>query len=241
MIARKHIKVEADTFPQQSSIFKYKGEHIIFDMDVKQLVQQAFIPVYGIKGIMFDLHLTNIGKSSHREDKTDTQILANITLGFSGERAGLATTFELHSYNNQNNELRRQTLKILEPHPYPLMNMDNKTLRHLGIKESTQQSFGQPVEVNEQIIVAEQTFIITLHYWNLTSLPAWFLLRNDNALISGQAKGLTKDELFYLLEQCVVVNNQEQLLHQYQQELEHYLALSGWERKGGDEPATRPD
>ena len=85
---------------------------MIFGMDVKQLVQQAFIPVYGIQGNMFDLHLTNIGKSSHREDKTDTQILANITLGFSGERAGLATTFELHSYNNQNNELRRQTLKF---------------------------------------------------------------------------------------------------------------------------------
>ncbi len=193
-----------------------------FDMNVQAQIQQASISVYGITGNFFDLKLTGIGKSSRRESQGSPEIPISIMLSFSGRHAGLV--LDLHSYNIYDSKSRHQTLKIGQPHPYPPLSMDNKTLQYFRLDGNAQKLLGLPTKIVEQIMVMEQVFTLEMHYWELVPHPAWFLLHNEEALVFGQTLGFVKDELFQLFQRLIVVNTYEQLIQQYQQELDRHIS-----------------
>ena len=192
--------------------------------NVKELVQQPIIPVYGVADSFLGLMLTSIGKSFRGGDTDEKQILTTITLGFSGKHTGLATSLNLHSSNSGDRETRNQFLKMLQPHPHPHMSMDNRTLRLFQFDEDARKYIGQPTKRVEQItLINHHLFTLETHHWSLPPQPAWFLLQNKDELFFGDALGFTKDELFQVLQQCAIVNNREQTLHLYQQELDQHI------------------
>ena len=191
-----------------------------FNMDIRELVQQSMISVYGIKENFLSLKLITIGQSFVGGNESGGRTLSTILLGFSGVHNGLVTLLDLHSCNSYDKETRRRTLRILQPHPYPSMNMDNRTLRFFGFDEHTQTLLGQSTKIVEQVAIADHFFALEMHHWEMLLRPAWFLLQNENELLFGQALGFTKDELFQILQRCIVVNSDEQVIQQYQQELD---------------------
>ena len=195
-----------------------------FSMNVRELVQQSVIPVYGVVENSFGLKLTSIGQSFVGGNRGGVRVASTVMLGFSGSHTGAVTLFNIHSCNSYDKETRDRTLRVLQPHPYPPMNMDNSTLRLFGFDEHTQKLLGQPIKIVETIALADRLFTLEMHYWELLLRPAWFLLQNKHELFFGQALGFTKDELFQILHQCSVVNSRERIIYQYQQELDQFFS-----------------
>lgn len=134
------------------------------------------------------------------------------------------TLLHLYSCNNHDSRTRSQVLQMMESHSSSSQRMDTKTLRFFQIDETTQKSLGQPTKLVEHLTIMDQTVTAELHYWDHFPQPAWFLLQNEQTLFYGQALGFTREEIFRIFQQCIVVNDNEQTIQQYQKELDDHLS-----------------
>jgi hypothetical protein len=197
---------------------------MLMNMDVREVVQQPIIPVYGVVEQFRGLQLITIGKSFRSGNKDGNQVSTTITLCFSAERRpGTPIAINIHSCNSQDEQTRENTLKMLNPLQPPRPNKDSQVLRTFRFDESEQRRLGSPINTVEQITIAQRNFSAEVHAWNLSPRPAWFLLQNEDALFFGESLGLSKDELRQVLEHCVEVNHRVEILHQYQLELDWHV------------------
>ena len=197
---------------------------MLLNMNVQEIVQQAVIPVYGVIGKAFELQTVSIGKSFRKVDHTNEQLLTSVTLGFLSEYTrGKPVVVNLHSYNNHDEETRRNTLHMLQQPPLPQLSMDARTLRLFRFNEGQLRQLGKPDVITMNETIAEQYFSTEIHHWPLASQPSWFSLVNTDRLLLGETLGLSKDEVMMLFQQCIVINDHLDIINQYQQELDQYL------------------
>jgi hypothetical protein len=193
-------------------------------LGLQELAQQITFSVYGLTGNPFRLQLSSIGKASEGGNSGGQQRLTAVTLGFLAERdTGHAIVVHLHSHNGHHEKTRTNIMRVLQLPSHHPASMDYRTLRIFRFDEEQKQRLQQPTVVTEQIIVAEQPFSTEIHYWGNPPQPAWFLLVNQDDIIAGQLLGLSLSELHLLLHNLSPINNRQDIINQYQRELDDYL------------------
>ncbi|QBD80394.1 hypothetical protein EPA93_32250 [Ktedonosporobacter rubrisoli] len=189
------------------------------ERDLQTLVKQAKFPVYGLAGNPHNLTLHSIGTSWLPNEQA---ILNSISLGFSiDDTPHPPIRVDLTSYYAQDEYTWSTFIQLVPPHR-PEFSLDHSALSSLQVPAKQRAHLGEPLVSIDQMSIASLTFSREIHHWPLPPLPAWFRLINEQSILFGEVLGLTRDELQSLLSSCIVVNERQDLLAQYQSEFQRF-------------------
>lgn len=188
----------AERFTQQ-----YMDEQYRFR--IPDLVRLPSFPVYGVFDNVFDFSLCSLGVCGDVWEG-----ISNISFVFSSTR---------YPQVRENFAVSSSDVRERNIHYDPELAVTN-LFGSYRLNEEEREQAGNPSTWEGGMIIDDVTFTGEILHWPHPYQLSHFRLKSEKALLSGHAFGPSLDELFHLLKGLRVINEQEDLLAQYQRELD---------------------
>lgn len=191
-------------------------------------VRAALFPVYGLTDHLFDLSLLNHGVGiSHLGN------LVHVELVFTSPRYFTSSLDYLYSPKRENFRVTSIDAAMESPErEFITLDVDDYfkdsffdegtgALRTYQFSEEEQRQAGGPMIWEGTLSIANVAFVGKMFHWRSPLRASAFLLKSEKAILCGNAYGPSDEELMQLLEGLQIINHQDDVLRQYQHELEN--------------------
>ncbi len=179
---------------------------------ILELVHTANFPVYGFADHPFNLSIYSYGEGCFGQERK----LYNITFTFSSP---------LYPEERDNFELVSSdaTVENVEGSGiiYTLRDSVDPTrlFRRYRLNQEEQAHIGAPFIWEGELSITDDVFSAKILSWSRPRQFSLFLLKSGKAVLSGHASGPSYEELLKLLQDSQVINHRDDLLGQYQYEV----------------------
>ena len=179
---------------------------------IAELVHEAPFPVYGLIDSPLELAVCSVSWGSTNARRT------SIGLTFSSprypERRENVTLDSFDAY---------QSGVVYNPKDAsgnPFFDLDARLFEAYRLSDEVRKQAGSPQVVEGTFTIAEVGFTGEIHYWAGPHQLCGFFFTNEETLLSGSTFGPSLQDLLQLLKGAIVINQQNDLLVQYQRELD---------------------
>jgi hypothetical protein len=184
---------------------------------ILELVHTANFPVYGFVDHPFNLSIYSYGEGWFGQERN----LYNITLTFSSpqypeERDNFEMISSDAAVENQEGSGIIYTLRdSVDP---------TRLFRRYRLTQEEQAQIGTPFIWKGELSITGDVFSTKILSWSRPRQFSLFLLKSQKAVLSGHASGPSYEELLQLLQGTQVINHRDDLLKQYQYEVDQHRA-----------------
>jgi len=95
---------------------------------------------------------------------------------------------------------------------------DSELFQRYSLSEEERELAGKPSSWEGELIIAGVPFTGELYYWSQPAQLSRFFLKSEKTILTGNAFGPSVDELFGLLKDLQIINQQDDVLLHYQRE-----------------------
>ncbi|HEX6480444.1 MAG TPA: hypothetical protein VF043_16520 [Ktedonobacteraceae bacterium] len=95
---------------------------------------------------------------------------------------------------------------------------DSELFQRYSLSEEERELAGKPSSWEGELIIAGVPFTGELYYWSQPTQLSRFFLKSEKTILTGNAYGPSEDELFGLLKDLQIINQQDDVLLHYQRE-----------------------
>jgi len=176
-------------------------DNVIEDKNIPELLHEISFPVYGFTGNPFGLHV------------------CGLSYGMSGQQiSNIGFTYSSPRYT-----IEEDAIKI-DSSPSDSEVFESYGLSAEGYLVEDYLALGNPRLASSSWTIEEVSFEAEIRYWSRPYKVSRFHLKSKQSLLSGHSIGVPLTDLRKLLQSLVVINRHEDLLVQYQDELDQDMA-----------------
>jgi hypothetical protein len=184
---------------------------------ILELVHTANFPVYGFADHPFNFSIYSYGEGWFGKNRK----LYSITFAFSSpyypeERDNFEMTSSDATVENQEGSGIIYKLRdSIDP---------TRLFRRYRLTQEEQAQIGTPFIWNGELSITDAVFSAKILSWSRPRQFSLFLLKSEKAVLSGHASGPSYEELLQLLQSSQAINHRDDLLEQYQYEVDQNRA-----------------
>jgi hypothetical protein len=179
---------------------------------IPELVGLVQFPLYGPVDNPFGLVLQSAGWSGGGSDE-----IGSVSLSFNSPHfVGPDRNFDITTARTD----RYGIYYPLEDDEHYVSHLDERLFQSYHLSGERRVQVGSPEIWHGELLIDEETFISEIRSWSQPYQLARFTLKNARVNLSGQARGLARDELLPLLKELKVINQRDDTLAQYQREFD---------------------
>ncbi len=93
---------------------------------------------------------------------------------------------------------------------------DSELFQRYSLNEEERELAGKPSSWEGELFIAGVPFTGELYYWSQPTQLSRFFLKSEKTILTGHAFGPSEDELFGLLKDLQIINQQDDVLLHYQ-------------------------
>ena len=181
---------------------------------IPDLVHLLPFPVYGPVSNPFDLTLCC--SSSMRS--AGINYISSVGLVFSSPRyPHVRENFEIVSSDTRERNIMYHTKNTPGP-GYPAFDPDSQLFQRYNLSGEERELAGNPSSWEGELTIAGVPFTGELYHWSQPYQLSRFFLKSEKTILTGNANGPSEDELFQLLKDLQIINQQDDVLLHYQRE-----------------------
>lgn len=189
---------------------------------IRETVDAAQFPIYGLVNHAFDFSLSSHGLGISQHDR-----LVSVSLTFtspryaSGPRHSMESqNFIINSVDATMQQLEREAMvfKLEDPSNGQFFDPRRGKFRRRHFSEEQQKRAGSSITWEGTLSVEDTAFTGKIIYWVPPLQLSTFLLKSKETILIGETYGPLYEEIIQLLESLQVINQQDDLIKQYQYE-----------------------
>lgn len=187
-----------------------------YPISIPQLVREASFPIYGFVGNPLELAVCSV--SWGRSNTKCTSI------GF---------TYSSPRYPDERDAIEISSIDVhassivynpKDATGNPLFDLDAQLFQRYRLSDNVRKQAGSPHMVESTWTIEQVIFTSEIQYWSQPHQLSRFFLISKDTWFSGCALGPSLHDLLQMLQTAVVVNYRDDLLAQYQRELDQETA-----------------
>ena len=196
---------------------KRKGIDVILNdeshrISIPQLVREAPFPVYGLVGNPLELAVCSVSWGSSNMRRT--------SVGFTYSSPRYSEVRENVTIDSLDAHQSGIVYNPKDASGSPLFDLDARLFEMYRLSDDVRKLAGSPQVVEGTFPIAEVVFTGEIRYWSRPYQLTSFHLTSDETLLGGSTFGPSLQDLLQLLKEAVIINQYDDLLVQYQQELD---------------------
>jgi hypothetical protein len=181
-------------------------------INIPQLIREAPFPVYGLVGNPLELAVCSVSWGSSNTRRT--------SVGF---------TYSSPRYPDERDAIEIDSLDahqsgiVYNPKDAsgnPLFDLDAQLFQRYHLSDNVRKQAGSPQVVEGTWTIAQVAFTGEIRHWSQPHQLSRFFLTSQDTWLGGYAFGPSLQDLLQLLQAAVAVNHRDDLLAQYQRELD---------------------
>jgi hypothetical protein len=184
----------------------------MYSSSIPELVHEAPFSVYGLIDSPLELAVCSVSWGSANAQCT------SIGLTFSSPRySERRENITIHSIDAHQSGI---VYNPKDASGNPLFDLDAQLFEMYRLSDDVRKQARSPQVVEGTFPIADVVFTGEIHYWSRPHQLSWFHLTSDETLLDGSTFGPSLQDLLQLLKEAVIINHHDDLLVQYQQELD---------------------